>query len=192
MREAQHVEGFAPQVAWVTRGGTEELEETLVVRPTSETIIGVMYQKWIQSWRDLPVLINQWANVVRWEKVTRPFLRTTEFLWQEGHTAHETADEAQEETLKILDLYTEFAENVLAIPVVKGQKSESEKFAGALTNLFDRGADGRWARAAGGHVAQPGPELRQGVRDSVSGPGQDASSTCGPRRGAFRRVSSAG
>jgi prolyl-tRNA synthetase len=131
MREAEHVEGFAPQVAWVTKGGTEELEEKLVVRPTSETIIGVMYQKWIQSWRDLPVLINQWANVVRWEKVTRPFLRTTEFLWQEGHTAHETADEAQEETLKILDLYTEFAENVLAMPVVKGQKSESEKFAGA-------------------------------------------------------------
>jgi prolyl-tRNA synthetase len=131
MREAEHVEGFAPQVAWVTKGGTEELEEKLVVRPTSETIIGVMYQKWIQSWRDLPVLINQWANVVRWEKVTRPFLRTTEFLWQEGHTAHETSDEAQEETLKILDLYTEFAENVLAMPVVKGQKSESEKFAGA-------------------------------------------------------------
>ena len=131
MREAEHVEGFAPQVAWVTKGGTEELEERLVVRPTSETIIGVMYQKWIQSWRDLPVLINQWANVVRWEKVTRPFLRTTEFLWQEGHTAHETAAEGQEETLKILDLYTEFAENVLAIPVVKGQKSESEKFAGA-------------------------------------------------------------
>jgi prolyl-tRNA synthetase len=94
MREAEHVEGFAPQVAWVTRGGTEELEERLVVRPTSEAIIGTMYAKWIQSWRDLPVLINQWANVVRWEKVTRPFLRTTEFLWQEGHTAHETEQEA--------------------------------------------------------------------------------------------------
>src|SRR4029450_3776753 len=131
MKEAQHVEGFAPQVAWVTRGGNEDLDERLVVRPTSETIFGVMYQKWIQSWRDLPLLVNQWANVVRWEKVTRPFLRTTEFLWQEGHTAHETADEAQEETIKILDLYTEFAENVLAMPVVKGQKSESEKFAGA-------------------------------------------------------------
>ena len=90
LKEAEHVEGFAPQVAWVTKGGTEELEERLIVRPTSETIFGVMYQKWIQSWRDLPVLINQWANVVRWEKVTRPFLRTTEFLWQEGHTAHET------------------------------------------------------------------------------------------------------
>ena len=100
MKEAEHVEGFAPQVAWVTQGGNEELEERLVVRPTSETIIGTMYAKWMQSWRDLPILINQWANVVRWEKVTRPFLRTTEFLWQEGHTAHETADEAEEETLQ--------------------------------------------------------------------------------------------
>jgi prolyl-tRNA synthetase len=131
MKEAEHVEGFAPQVAWVTKGGTEELEERLIVRPTSETIFGVMYQKWIQSWRDLPVLINQWANVVRWEKVTRPFLRTTEFLWQEGHTAHETEAEAQEETLKILGIYKEFCENVLAMPVVDGQKSRSEKFAGA-------------------------------------------------------------
>ena len=131
MREAEHVEGFAPQVAWVTKGGTEELEERLVVRPTSETIFGVMYQKWIQSWRDLPVLINQWANVVRWEKVTRPFLRTTEFLWQEGHTAHETEAEAQEETLRILALYKEFCETELAMPVIDGQKSESEKFAGA-------------------------------------------------------------
>jgi prolyl-tRNA synthetase len=153
MREAQHVEGFAPQVAWVTRGGTEELEERLVVRPTSETIVGVMYQKWIQSWRDLPVLINQWANVVRWEKVTRPFLRTTEFLWQEGHTAHETADEAQEETLTILDLYTEFAENVLAMPVVKGQKSESEKFAGAAKTYSIEAlmGDGRALQAGTSH-----------------------------------------
>ena len=131
LKEKEHVEGFAPQVAWVTRGGDEELTEPLIVRPTSEVIIGTLYAKWIQSWRDLPVLINQWANVVRWEKVTRPFLRTTEFLWQEGHTAHETADEAQEETLKILALYKEFAENELAMPVVDGQKSESEKFAGA-------------------------------------------------------------
>jgi prolyl-tRNA synthetase len=153
MREAEHVEGFAPQVAWVTKGGTEELEERLVVRPTSETIIGVMYQKWIQSWRDLPVLINQWANVVRWEKVTRPFLRTTEFLWQEGHTAHETAEEAQEETLKILDLYTEFAENVLAMPVVKGQKSESEKFAGASRTYSIEAlmGDGRALQAGTSH-----------------------------------------
>jgi prolyl-tRNA synthetase len=153
MREAKHVEGFAPQVAWVTRGGTEELEEKLIIRPTSETIVGVMYQKWIQSWRDLPVLINQWANVVRWEKVTRPFLRTTEFLWQEGHTAHETADEAQEETLKILDLYTEFAESVLAIPVVKGQKSESEKFAGASKTYSIEAlmGDGRALQAGTSH-----------------------------------------
>ena len=131
MKEKEHVEGFAPQVAWVTRGGDEELAEPLIVRPTSEVIIGTLYAKWIKSWRDLPVLINQWANVVRWEKVTRPFLRTTEFLWQEGHTAHETEDEAQAETMKILALYKECAENVLAMPVVDGQKSESEKFAGA-------------------------------------------------------------
>jgi prolyl-tRNA synthetase len=131
MKEKDHVEGFAPQVAWVTRGGDEELEEKLIVRPTSEVIIGTMYAKWVKSWRDLPILINQWANVVRWEKVTRPFLRTTEFLWQEGHTAHETGEEAQEETLKILALYKEFAERELAMPVVDGVKSESEKFAGA-------------------------------------------------------------
>ena len=131
MKEAEHVEGFAPQVAWVTQGGNEPLEERLVVRPTSETIIGVMYAKWIQSWRDLPILINQWANVVRWEKVTRLFLRTTEFLWQEGHTAHETADEAEEETRRMLGVYKDFAENDLAMPVIDGQKTESEKFAGA-------------------------------------------------------------
>src|ERR1051325_7406974 len=132
MKEADHVEGFAPQVAWVTHGGGEELEEPLAIRPTSEVIIGTMYAKWIQSWRDLPVLINQWANVVRWEKVTRPFLRTTEFLWQEGHTAHETEAEAEAETLKILDLYADTVQSELAVPVVKGRKTESEKFAGAL------------------------------------------------------------
>jgi prolyl-tRNA synthetase len=131
MKESEHVEGFAPQVAWVTRGGNEDLEERLVVRPTSETIIGTMYAKWVQSWRDLPILINQWANVVRWEKVTRLFLRTTEFLWQEGHTAHETAEEAEEETRKMLAVYKDFAETELAMPVMDGQKTESEKFAGA-------------------------------------------------------------
>jgi prolyl-tRNA synthetase len=131
MKEAEHVEGFAPQVAWVTQGGNEVLEERLVVRPTSETIIGTMYAKWIQSWRDLPILINQWANVVRWEKVTRLFLRTTEFLWQEGHTAHETAEEAEEETRKMLGVYKDFAETELAMPVIDGQKTDSEKFAGA-------------------------------------------------------------
>ena len=131
MKEAEHVEGFAPQVAWVTQGGTEKLEERLVVRPTSEVIFGTMYAKWIQSWRDLPLLINQWANVVRWEKVTRPFLRTTEFLWQEGHTAHETEAEALDETLKILAVYKDLAENTLGMAVLDGLKSESEKFAGA-------------------------------------------------------------
>jgi prolyl-tRNA synthetase len=131
-KEAEHVEGFAPQVAWITQGGDEKLEERLAVRPTSEAIICSMYSKWVRSWRDLPLLINQWANVVRWEKVTRLFLRTTEFLWQEGHTVHATEKEAEEETLKILDIYTNFVEEDLAIPVVKGIKSESEKFAGAL------------------------------------------------------------
>ncbi|MFH1946407.1 MAG: proline--tRNA ligase [Acidobacteriota bacterium] len=130
-KEAEHVEGFTPEVAWVTQGGTEELEERLAVRPTSEAIIGSMYSKWIKSYRDLPLLINQWANIVRWEKVTRPFIRTTEFLWQEGHTVHETAEEAQEETMKILALYKEFAETELAIPVLSGIKSDREKFAGA-------------------------------------------------------------
>lgn len=131
-KEMEHLKGFAPEVAWVTHGGQEELEERLAVRPTSEAIIGAMYSKWIQSWRDLPVLINQWANVVRWEKVTRPFLRTTEFLWQEGHTAHATEEEAREETIKILNLYREFIETELAIPVIAGKKTVREKFAGAL------------------------------------------------------------
>lgn len=131
-REAEHVEGFAPEVALVTHIGNTELPEKLVVRPTSETIICEMYAKWIQSYRDLPVLINQWANVVRWEKTTRPFLRTSEFLWQEGHTVHATEDEAKEETLKMLEVYREFAENVLAIPVYVGKKSQKEKFAGAV------------------------------------------------------------
>src|SRR5215203_4191107 len=153
LKEAEHVEGFAPQVAWVTKGGTEDLEEKLIIRPTSETIFGVMYQKWIQSWRDLPVLINQWCNVVRWEKVTRPFLRTTEFLWQEGHTAHETAEEAQEETMKILALYKEVCEKVLAVPVIDGQKSESEKFAGASKTYSIEAlmGDGRALQAGTSH-----------------------------------------
>lgn len=130
-KEAEHVEGFAPEVAWVTHAGNEKLAERICVRPTSETVICAMYSKWIQSWRDLPVLINQWANVVRWEKTTRPFLRTTEFLWQEGHTVHASSEEAQEETLKILQLYVDFAQDILAIPVVAGRKTEKEKFAGA-------------------------------------------------------------
>ncbi|SCI71121.1 Proline--tRNA ligase [uncultured Clostridium sp.] len=152
-REAEHVEGFAPEVAWVTRGGTEELAEPLVVRPTSETIICEMYAKWLQSWRDLPMMMNQWCNVVRWEKATRPFLRTSEFLWQEGHTLHATAEEAQEETLKMLEVYREFAENVLAIPVFCGRKSEREKFAGAAATYSIEAMmqDGRALQAGTSH-----------------------------------------
>jgi prolyl-tRNA synthetase len=152
-KEAEHVEGFAPQVAYVTHGGGEELEEKLVVRPTSEAIIGTMYAKWVQSWRDLPILINQWANVVRWEKVTRPFLRTTEFLWQEGHTAHETDVEAEDETLKILHMYKETLETEMAVPVVEGMKSESEKFAGALRTYSIEAlmGDGRALQAGTSH-----------------------------------------
>ena len=133
-KEAEHVEGFKPELAVVTHGGGKKLEEPLVVRPTSETIIGYMYSQWIQSYRDLPVLINQWANVVRWELRPRLFLRTMEFFWQEGHTAHATHEEAMEETLRILDIYTDFAVNEAAIPVIPGRKSDSEKFPGALTS----------------------------------------------------------
>lgn len=131
-KEKEHVEGFSPELAVVTIGGGSELEEPLIVRPTSETIIGYMYAKWIQSYRDLPVLINQWGNVVRWEMRTRLFLRTLEFYWQEGHTAHATAEEAEQETLQMLDIYTDFARNVAAVPVIPGRKSDSEKFAGAV------------------------------------------------------------
>ncbi len=131
-REAEHVEGFSPECAVVTHGGGKELEEPLMIRPTSETVIGHMYSQWIHSYRDLPVLINQWCNVMRWEMRTRLFLRTSEFLWQEGHTAHETAEEAQEETLRMLEIYRIFQEEYLAIPVITGLKSESEKFPGAL------------------------------------------------------------
>ncbi|GAB4183725.1 MAG: proline--tRNA ligase [Calditrichia bacterium] len=131
-KEAEHVEGFAPEAAVVTHGGGEKLEEPLYVRPTSETIIWSMYKKWIMSYRDLPILINQWANVVRWEMRTRLFLRTTEFLWQEGHTAHADEQEAREETLTIINLYKKFAEEYLAIPVIIGRKTDNEKFAGAI------------------------------------------------------------
>ncbi len=153
LKEADHVKGFAPQVAWVTKGGDEELEEPLVVRPTSEAIIGTMYAKWVHSWRDLPILINQWANVVRWEKVTRLFIRTTEFLWQEGHTAHETEAEAEEETLRMLDVYRDVAESELAMPVLTGSKTESEKFAGALRTYSIEAlmGDGRALQAGTSH-----------------------------------------
>lgn len=131
-KEKEHVEGFNPELPWVTEAGGEKLEERLAIRPTSETMIGHMYSQWIQSYRDLPVLINQWANVFRWEKRTMPFLRTSEFLWQEGHTAHATEAEAREETLRMLDVYTDFVENELAIPVWRGRKTPSERFAGAV------------------------------------------------------------
>ena len=130
-KEKEHIEGFAPEVAWVTHGGEEKLQERLCVRPTSETLFCEHYAKIVHSWRDLPKLYNQWCNVVRWEKTTRPFLRSTEFQWQEGHTIHETPEEAQEETLKILETYYNFFKDYLAIPAIKGQKTESEKFAGA-------------------------------------------------------------
>jgi len=149
-REAEHVEGFSPELAVVTHGGGKKLEEPLVVRPTSETIINAMYAKWIQSYRDLPVLINQWANVVRWEMRTRLFLRTTEFLWQEGHTAHATAEEAIEETLRMLDVYVDFAVNDAALPVIAGRKSEREKFAGAVDSYTIEAMMGNgWALQAG-------------------------------------------
>jgi len=131
-REAQHVEGFSPELAVVTHAGGKELEEPLVVRPTSETVIGEAFSDWIQSYRDLPLLINQWSNVVRWEMRTRPFLRTAEFLWQEGHTAHATHDEAEAETRQMLDIYADFAIHDAAIPVIKGEKSRLERFAGAM------------------------------------------------------------
>src|SRR5579863_8409799 len=152
-KEAEHVEGFAPEVAWVTRGGSEELAEPLAIRPTSEVVIGTMYAQWIESYRDLPVLINQWANVVRWEKATRPFLRTMEFLWQEGHTAHATASEAREETLRMLDIYRDFAENVAAVPVYAGIKSASERFPGAVETFSIEALmpDGRALQSATSH-----------------------------------------
>jgi len=134
-REAQHVEGFSPELAVVTHAGGKELEEPLAIRPTSETIIGELYSKWVQSYRDLPLLYNQWCNVVRWEMRTRPFLRTSEFLWQEGHTAHASAEEALEETRRMLAIYATFAEEYGAVPVVRGEKTEGERFAGARMTL---------------------------------------------------------
>lgn len=152
-REEAHVAGFTPEVAWVTQGGDEKLSEPLAIRPTSEVVIGTMYAQWIQSYRDLPVLINQWVNVVRWEKRTRPFLRTLEFLWQEGHTAHATEDEAAREVQQMLDIYREFSETFAAVPVYSGEKSAAERFAGA-THTYSIEAlmpDGRALQAATSH-----------------------------------------
>jgi prolyl-tRNA synthetase len=152
-REKEHVEGFAPELAVVTHGGGERLEEALVVRPTSETIIGHMYSKWIKSWRDLPVLINQWGSVLRWEMRTRLFLRTAEFYWQEGHTAHASANEAIEEMYRMLDIYADVAINEAAIPVFKGYKSETERFAGAqiTTSIEGMMQDKRALQSATSH-----------------------------------------
>ena len=162
-KEAEHVEGFAMECAIVTHTKLEKgenglrpaspLEEPLIIRPTSETVIGHMYSQWIQSYRDLPVLVNQWCNVMRWELRTRLFLRTAEFLWQEGHTAHETEAEAVEETMRMLDVYADFAENVLAIPVVKGRKTDAEKFPGAVTTYCIEGLmqDGKALQAGTSH-----------------------------------------
>ncbi len=158
------MEGFAPELAVVTHGGGQKLTEELVVRPTSETIIYDMYRKWIKSYRDLPVLINQWGNAVRWEMRTRPFLRGMEFLWQEGHTAHATFEEADAEARLILDLYIEFIETQLAIPVAAGRKSEREKFAGGGHHLHHGKPHAGRQGAADGHLAQPRPEFRQGLR----------------------------
>lgn len=134
-KEAEHVEGFAPEIAVVTHAGGKKLEEPYVIRPTSETIIGYFFSKWIESWRDLPLKVNQWANVMRWEMRTRLFLRTGEFLWQEGHTAHSTHEEAEEEVMRMLNVYADFAQEVMAMPVIRGQKTEHEKFAGAVRTM---------------------------------------------------------
>src|SRR5690348_14559777 len=166
-REAEHVEGFAPETAVVTHGGGKELEEPLVVRPTSETIIYAMYARWIQSYRDLPLLINQWANAVRWELRPRLFLRTTEFLWQEGHTAHETAEEALAEVLRVLhEVYAEVARDVLAMPVLTGRKSPAERCPGAVDTYTMEALmrDGRALQAATSHFLGDGFARAYGVR----------------------------
>ncbi|WP_373229554.1 proline--tRNA ligase [Cohnella sp.] len=152
-KEKEHVEGFNPELPWVTEAAGEKLEERLAIRPTSETMFGHMYAKWINSYRDLPMLINQWANVVRWEKRTMPFLRTSEFLWQEGHTAHEDEADARKETMTMLDVYTAFCKEVLAIPVIKGQKTPSERFAGAVDTYSIEAMmkDGRAVQAGTSH-----------------------------------------
>jgi len=152
-KEAEHIEGFAPEVPWVTEVGKEKLPERLAIRPTSETIIHYMYSQWIQSWRDLPVVLNQWCSVVRWEKATRPFLRTTEFLWQEGHTAHRTEEEAEARTLQMLEVYRSFVQEHLAIPVIPGRKTETEKFAGAVRTYSIEAlmGDGKALQAATSH-----------------------------------------
>ena len=166
-KEKQHVEGFSPELAVVTHGGGEQLAEPLVVRPTSETVINHLFAKWIQSHRDLPLLLNQWANVVRWELRPRLFLRTTEFLWQEGHTAHATYEDAQAETMLALEVYRAFMEDTLAVAVVTGEKSAAERFAGADRTYTLRGPDARRQGPPDGDQPQPRPQLRPRLRHPV-------------------------
>ncbi len=174
-REAEHVEGFAPELAVVTHAGGKELEEPLIVRPTSETIIGEFMAKWISSHRDLPMLLNQWANVVRWELRPRMFLRTTEFLWQEGHTAHaDEADAMRETMLALQQIYTRTARELAAIPVVEGEKTPGERFAGAVRTFTIEAHDARRPCPAGRHVALPGHELRARLQHPVHGRGRPA------------------
>ena len=187
-KEQSHVAGFSPELAVVTHGGGEKLEEPLVIRPTSETIIGHAYAKWIQSYRDLPVLINQWNSVVRWELRTKLFLRTLEFFWQEGHTAHATLEEAEAETRQMLDIYTDFAVNEAAIPVIPGQKIAVRALRRRRCHLFDRSDDGRRQGVAGRHFAQPGAEFRQGLRDPLPRPGRRAATLLDDFVGAFDAV----
>ena len=200
-KEAQHVEGFAMEVAVVTHSGLRaengklvvknELEEPYVIRPTSETIIGHYFAKWIQSHRDLPLLINQWANVMRWEMRTRMFLRTSEFLWQEGHTAHSTHTEAEEEVQRMLGVYAEFAENVMAHPGHPRTEDRQRAIRRRALDLLHRDDDAGWKGAPGRHQPRSRTELRQGVRREVSRRKRAASSTSGRRRGASRLASSA-
>ena len=187
-KEAEHVEGFAPELAVVTHAGGEKLEEPLVIRPTSETIIWSMYKKWIQSYRDLPILINQWCNIIRWEKRTRLFLRTTEFLWQEGHTAHATSAEAEEETLRMLGVYRTFAEEYMAVPVLAGREDRLGKVRRRGAHLLHRGHDAGPQVAAGRHLALPGTELREGLRRHLPDEGQDRWITSGPPPGGRPRA----
>ena len=192
-REAEHVEGFSPELAVVTHAGGKELDEPIVVRPTSETVIGEYMAKWVQSYRDLPLLLNSWNNVVRWELRPRLFLRTTEFLWQEGHTAHATREDAAAYATRILhDVYEDFMVNVLAMPVLVGRKTPSERFAGRHQHDDVRGHDARRQGAADGHQPRAGPELRQGVRHHLPRRRRRAPSTAGRRRGGRRPAWSAG
>ena len=187
-KEADHLEGFAPQVAVVTHGGGEQLEEPLAIRPTSEALVWNTYSRWVQSYRDLPLLYNQWNNVLRWEMRTRLFLRTSEFLWQEGHTAHATSVEATQEALRMLEVYREVAEDVLAIPVYKGRKTAAERFPGADETYCIEGLmrDGKALQC--GTSPLPGPELRQGVRRHLPRTPAASRSTPGAPRGASARA----